>query len=126
MKKIDPYIIYAESIDTVGAAYGALNHFIHNHMLIISKLIPFPEPLPVTREMMSNMMMSGMNHGSMDHMSMEKTSTHQHKAMSDNMNMGGGMKMNHGMSMNHSMHMNMPTEPTIIRDTISPTNHLLQ
>lgn len=62
IKKNDPYIIYAESIDTVGAAYGALITT-PNFSVNYNSVVPFPEPLPVTRQMMSSMM-DGM---SMDH-----------------------------------------------------------
>lgn len=62
IKKNRPYIIYAESIDTLGAAYGAL--ITQPHQVVnYKKVRPFPEPLPVTRDMMS-LMMSSMN---MDH-----------------------------------------------------------
>lgn len=51
IQKNAPYIIYAESMDTVGAAYGALipasQQFVN-----YKSVTPFPEPLPVTREMM--------------------------------------------------------------------------
>lgn len=63
IQKNSPYIIYAESADTLGAAYGALitasNQFVN-----YQQVIPFSEPKPVTREMMTNMM-SGMDHESM-------------------------------------------------------------
>lgn len=53
--KNKPYIIYAESNDTVGAAYGALvtspDQFVN-----YKQVVPFSEPLPVTRDMMSMMM----------------------------------------------------------------------
>lgn len=61
IEKNDPYIIYAESTDTAGAAYGALVSSSHN-AVNYQAVSPFPEPLPVTREMMS-MMMGKMNHG---------------------------------------------------------------
>ena len=226
IQKNDPYIIYAESIDTVGAAYGALVTSPHQY-INYKNVAPFPEPLPVTREMMS-MMMGNMYQGtvpsnkpmadmetkpknsnqvkksnpdemSMDHkgsnpsssLSMEEqmklnpdmkmdggmpmdhtmpmsatkssgtsvaadknmqhemnmdaapTSSHSmtmnangshdmssmpgmssahanHSGMSGSMNMGGGMKMGHDMKMGHSMDMGMPTEPSIIGDSISP------
>jgi len=53
--KDKPYIIYAESNDTVGAAYGALVTS-PNQVVNYKEVSPFPEPLPVTREMMSPMM----------------------------------------------------------------------
>jgi FtsP/CotA-like multicopper oxidase with cupredoxin domain/uncharacterized protein involved in copper resistance len=63
IQKNQPYIIYAESADTLGVAYGALvtssQQFVNYR-----QVRPFPEPLPVTREMMANMM-GGMTHGSM-------------------------------------------------------------
>lgn len=58
-----PYIIYAESSDTVGAAIGAL--VTHSQQLVdYSKVTPFAEPLPVIREMMDNMMMANMHKNS--------------------------------------------------------------
>lgn len=156
IQKNEPYIIYAESADTLGAAVGAL---LTNPQQVVDyqHVIPFPEPLPVTREMMNNMM-SGMNHGagsssdamqnqnsqtmsmhSSPAMKMEPTSSHDmhmlmshasvkntsadhatHQAMS-NMKMNSNMNMNKNMAMGHAMTMNMPTEPTIIGDTIMPT-----
>lgn len=85
IQKNEPYIIYAESIDTLGAAYGALvtspDQTVNFH-----QVTPFPEPKPVTREMMS-LMMEGMNHGSsgMDmktHSSMMSSGTSQAHSMS--------------------------------------------
>ena len=68
IQKNKPYIIYAESRDTVGAAVGAL--ITQSHQAINYKEVPpFPEPQPVTREMM-DFMMGDMNrrHGeSMSH-----------------------------------------------------------
>lgn len=53
IKKNTPYTIYAESLDTVGAACGAL--ISHPYQSVNCKLVkPFPEPLPV--------MMHGRNH----------------------------------------------------------------
>ncbi len=54
IKNPSPYIIYAESIDTIGAAYGAL--LTTPHQSVDNHVTPFPEPLPVTRDMMSYMM----------------------------------------------------------------------
>jgi CopA family copper-resistance protein len=201
IQKNNPYIIYAESIDTVGAAYGSLTTSPHQ-IVNYNQVTKFPEPLPVTRDMMS-MMMGSMNHGSLpmdmsmnpiankkSHASSMGSMTHEmamshddsnhhsmspsmkmdsgmrmdanmpmdhskmkmeistspsmhispkkshrissiskksmpashsgHSEMSDNMNMSGGMQMSHGMSMSHSHDMSMPTEPTIIGDTVSP------
>jgi FtsP/CotA-like multicopper oxidase with cupredoxin domain len=88
--KNKPYIIYAQSADTLGAAYGALITK-PQQSVNYQSVKPFPEPKPVTQEMMHNMMgshhdtskMSGMNHPAMNHHAME-----------------------------------MPTEATIVRDTI--------
>ena len=117
-----PYIIYAESMDTVGAAYGALitspTQFIN-----FQAVTPFPEPYPVTREMMRNMMSTGMNDNSMSGMKMD----HDMSAM--NAHDMAGMKMDHDMpgmhmapkttAMNGQMDMRMPTEATILGDSIS-------
>ncbi len=54
IQKNEPYIIYAESMDTVGAAYGALLTSPQQKMNY-QDVKTFPEPLPVTREMMSMM-----------------------------------------------------------------------
>jgi FtsP/CotA-like multicopper oxidase with cupredoxin domain len=59
IQKESPYIIYAESQDTLGAAYGALVTS-QASMVNYQKITPFPEPPPVTREMHS-MMMSNMH-----------------------------------------------------------------
>lgn len=58
----NPYIIYAESADTIGAALGALVSNTHD-CIPYNEVIPFPEPLPVIRAM-HNMMhgMSGSMH----------------------------------------------------------------
>ncbi len=127
IEKNDPYIIYAESIDTVGAAYGALLTS-PNQVAKYKRVSPFPEPLPVTREMMS-MMMGKMNRGllpdkkttnkdvnetnqspsmsSMSHeMPLNNTDSHSnHQAMSDPIKMVSSIKMDNGMSMDHSMDM---------------------
>ncbi|HAU2406564.1 TPA: multicopper oxidase domain-containing protein [Legionella pneumophila] len=64
IQKNRPYIIYAESIDTVGAAVGALVTS-PNQLVDYQQVPPFPEPLPATRQMMETMMMSEMHQGSM-------------------------------------------------------------
>lgn len=63
IQKNNPYIIYAESIDTVGAALGALVTS-PNQFVDYKHVSPFPEPLPVTRDMMS-LMMGKMNQGTL-------------------------------------------------------------
>lgn len=96
IEKDDPYIIYAESLDTLGKAVGVL--LTHPNQSIVNKFIPtFPEPEPTTREMMVNMM-SGKEQGSMKHMGHSTMNNHSK------------------MPMNHSMR--MPIEPTIIGDKI--------
>lgn len=82
-----PYIIYAESLDTLGAAVGALTTH-PKQSIDFQQITSFPEPKPVTQTMMTNMM-SGMAHG---------------------------------MNMSHPMSMQMPTEATIVGDTITPPN----
>lgn len=106
IQKNHPYIIYAESIDTIGAVYGALLSSAHQ-VVNFRNVTPFPEPLPVTREMMS--LMSGP------------------KIMAKSMPMQHVMPMHQAMSMheampNHTMKMSMPTEPTVIGDSIIRSN----
>lgn len=152
IKKNDPYIIYAESIDTLGAAYGALITSPNQHVNY-DQVTPFPEPKPAMRDMMALMMgdhgsssmsmsmdMPSMNENKnqnhtmstmLHSMKMNSTGSHKMDSMMDmsshanhagmsGMNMVSGMKMDHGMSMNHAMNMDMPTESSIIGDTISP------
>ncbi|HAT1868130.1 TPA: multicopper oxidase domain-containing protein [Legionella pneumophila] len=103
IQKNKPYIIYAESIDTLGKAYGALVTD-SNQAVNYQQVTPFPEPLPVTREMMANMMKS-MNGGAMDRnqphglMSKNKSST----AMKPSMTMPSHSKTMSSQSANHSM-----------------------
>lgn len=145
IQKNDPTIIYAESIDTVGAAYGALITVPHQ-CVDARQVAPFPEPLPVTREMMS-MMMGNRDQGSLP---MNKKSIHAEPkntmSMAEQMKIDPNMKMDHDMPMNSSinksvttktnhenshkmssmesmsggMNMSMATESSIIGDTISP------
>lgn len=128
IQKDSPYIIYAESPDTLGAAYGAL--ITHPQQQVNYQSVkPFPIPEAV---MMGSHMMGhgGMGHGMMDHGGMEhegssmpmdsKSSDHQMSRSSDQ----------HGMDMkkmdskasksskpsDHQMHMStshheMKTEP---------------
>jgi FtsP/CotA-like multicopper oxidase with cupredoxin domain/uncharacterized protein involved in copper resistance len=53
IKTNNPTIIYAESADTVGASCGALITS-PSQPVNCRSVTPFPEPLPVTREMMSH------------------------------------------------------------------------
>jgi CopA family copper-resistance protein len=139
IQKNQPYIIYAESMDTVGAAYGAL--ITSPHQFVNYKgVAPFPEPLPVTREMMS-MMMGEMDQGTLSATmamgssvtahkptktkSMTMASTpHEmamdHKADSHSSQPSMAEQMKMSPNMNHSMNMTMPTEPSIIGDAMSP------
>lgn len=147
----DPYIIYAESIDTLGAAYGALVNS-PNQLVNYKDVPPFSEPLPVTRGMMS-MMMGSMTRGTLPNrathtqaMNMQTSQVHSMNTMSHQMKMNSSshsmtdmkmdtkkseqttdsmshnMKMDHSMAMNNTMDMNMPTEPGVIGDTIAPAN----
>jgi CopA family copper-resistance protein len=75
-----PYIIYAESIDTLGKAYGALITD-PQQPVNFNQVQPFPEPLPVTREMMNNMMMSSMGHDSMNMSEHSMNETHPANTM---------------------------------------------
>jgi len=101
-----PYIIYAESIDTLGAAYGALTTS-SQQSVNYKKVIPFPEPGPIM--MMGDM--PGMDMGGNSH------------------SMSMAMK-NDNMSMSATMpEMNMPdmdmnTTPTKYADlkAIAKTN----
>ncbi|WP_420324293.1 multicopper oxidase domain-containing protein [Legionella santicrucis] len=121
IKKDKPYIIYAESRDTVGAAVGAL--ITHPHQVVnYQQVSSFPEPLPVTREMM-DFMMGEVKQGSLPQHRKKNTSIStpmemKHSLMSmandtHEMDMNDiGMhhsskKMSHG-SMAHSMHKKMP------------------
>jgi CopA family copper-resistance protein len=110
----DPYIIYAESIDTVGAAYGALVTS-PNRLVNYTQVTPFPEPLPVTRGMMA-MMMGSKFQGSLPSDNVSVASTANKKSntdkpshtMSPDMKMDPSMKMDSNMPMDHSM----PTSDT--------------
>ncbi|HQS84487.1 MAG TPA: multicopper oxidase domain-containing protein [Alphaproteobacteria bacterium] len=53
IQKEKPYIIYAESSDTLGSVIGVLTP--NPNQKIDYKVAPFPSPLPVTREMMLEM-----------------------------------------------------------------------
>jgi CopA family copper-resistance protein len=91
IQKNNPYIIYAESKDSLGAAYGALvtqpNQFVD-----YKQVTPFSEPLPVTREMMSMMM------GDMVHAPLIRN-IHASKSPSGKQTMEEMMKMDPNMNM---------------------------
>lgn len=153
IKKDKPYIIYAESRDTVGAAVGAL--ITHSKQVVpYHQVKAFPEPLPVTREMMDFMMgeMSTNTSKSMEmkHHSMPMDNSHEmnmndgsmmmrhnskkllHTSMTNEPKMHSIHKgMTNSMSSMHEMggtnsmeHMSMPIEPTRIGDTIAPSNSI--
>ncbi len=69
---LSPAIIYAESIDQMGAAYGALVTQ-PQQMVNLSSVIPFPEPKPMMMNM-SGMAMSGMNQSNMSGKTMPRMS----------------------------------------------------
>lgn len=133
IQKSSPYIIYAESIDTVGAAYGALVSS-PNQLVNYKAVAPFPEPLPVTRDMMS-MMMSNMVRGTLPDMSGSMSHDMQmnnsgnkhthHQSMAESMEMDSSMKMDESMSMNHSMPMSdsKPHDMPMKHDADKHTNH---
>jgi CopA family copper-resistance protein len=146
IQKNDPSIIYAESIDTLSAAYGALVTS-PNQSVNYKQVAPFPEPAPVTRPMMA--MMMGKMH--QDSLPMNATSTKMNKnaatarsSLNHEMatNRGGiqtsdqhsmnksamkpGMNLNTHGHMNHAMNMSMPTESTIIGDSLSPSSSTYQ
>lgn len=110
--KNEPYIIYAESLDTVGAAYGALLTS-SNQLVNYKDVAPFPEPLPVTREMMS-MMMNGMKEGSLPH-PLEKTKTHS--------NMSEIKKSSNSHSMKDMNKESMPVSMSMSHETQHGANH---
>ncbi len=122
IKKDEPYIIYAESTDTVGAAYGALITS-STQSVNYDGITRFPEPKPVTREMMS-FMMGDMKHGSLPLLNMPHPMAN-HK-------MGPG-SMLHEMPMPHEDHKNkakrskdhQPMTSSMKMDKTMPMNHVL-
>lgn len=126
IQKNKPYIIYAESIDTRGKAYGALVTDPHEP-INYNQVTPFPEPMPVTREMMHNMMMSKMDHGSMGmkaHSMMNgtgqsKSMQHSMNQHSDSMNMSTSKEKMRNMS-NHSGH---PSQSMKSTSASTPMKH---
>lgn len=107
IKQNKPYIIYAESADTVGAAIGALVTMPHQY--VDYKVTPFAEPLPVTRDMMANMM---------------ATMGHEAEHMSPTMTMSHGAMPMHKMAV--PMKHVMPTESQGLGDhLVMPTSDLL-
>lgn len=78
IKHNKPYVIYAESIDTVGSVIGVLKTSLY-HQVDYQLMEPFSEPPPVTREMMINMH-QGM---SMHHHPMKMTMPTESLSMGD-------------------------------------------
>lgn len=105
IKDNEPKIIYVESTDQMGAVYGALvtspRQFVN-----YQAVSPFPEPLPVTREMMSfGMMHGGMSHGGMNQSSMSHENMgHQQKKQNANSHEDMGHSGVNQGEMNHSEH----------------------
>lgn len=84
IERNEPYIIYAESMDAVGAAYGALLTEA-DQKINYKNVKPFPEPLPVTRGMMDMMMV---NMGGMQQKKQEAKNSNSAKNNMPPMNMG--------------------------------------
>lgn len=121
-----PFVIYAESIDTLGKTYGLLTA--HPNILPDLSLIKaFPEPLPVTRTMMKNMM-SEMHEGNTSkpmsepmHMDMPMHHEHHQMMQHDMPTEPMDVPMHHEHHQQHRMMQHdMPTEPTIVGDSFLP------
>ena len=98
-----PAIIYAESSDTIGAAMGAL--ITHQDQQVNYKAVkPFPEPIPVTQEMMNNMM-QGMGHEPMHDMKKMKTPGENYSSMQMNTTMKNINPKSNSMHSAHADHM---------------------
>lgn len=113
----NPAIIYAESSDTLGHAIGALITK-PNQIVDYNAVKPFPEPEPVTQEMMHNMQVS-MNYSSMPHenthtvmSSNQKNIMHGQHSMAD-MNDMSNMK---DMPMSHNAHSHQNLSMTMKHD----------
>jgi CopA family copper-resistance protein len=123
IKKNDPYIIYAESIDTVGAAYGALvtspNQFVN-----YNQVGKFPEPLPVTREMMSMMM------GKIKRCSLPHKNVMENPAVNKNSQAHSMSAMSHKMEMNPASpamaNMKMDSKPMQPMSDEMPKSHNME
>lgn len=111
IQKNKPYIIYAESRDKVGAIYGALITK-DQHQVNYQHIEPFPEPQPVTRDMMS-FMMGNAHTGTLPTLHGGKSS-----APNKMKKQRPGRDINMPMMMGHDM--NMPTEPTRKGDLLAP------
>lgn len=119
IQKNEPYVIYAESSDTLGAAYGAL---ITDpcQRVNFAQVIPFPEPLPTTRAMMTNMMMADRDHTKKNKIDKMKTigNHSMHRSMSHAMKMNSNMKMDEPMSLEQAIKMakDMTTGKPMLKD----------
>ena len=91
IKRSTPYPIYAESLDQVGAAYGALVTSSHQ-WVDFSAITPFPTPKP--RMMMHSMDMSGMRSPSSSHPNMPEKAP-QPMAMNPSMEMNSTNMTHH-------------------------------
>lgn len=119
------YLIYAESNDKVGAIYGALVTAPEQEPSF-KTITPFPEPLPVTRELMS-MLMSDRQQGiSSNDPGMRMAMLMGHSMQGDHpgeqgmqMTMPMGHSMHGGSPGKHRMQMTMPTEPLVHGDSFS-------
>lgn len=136
-----PYIIYAESLDTLGAAYGALLTSA-NQFVDYNAVAKFPEPQPVMRQMMANQMAQMENDKPMSHdmhkghnmpMTDDKHMSHNmsmsHDQPSHNQSMSHNMSTSHDNSMSHNknnMSHSMATEPTIFHDELSPPSNYIK
>ncbi|WP_233419396.1 multicopper oxidase domain-containing protein [Legionella adelaidensis] len=110
IEKDRPYIIYAESIDTRGVAIGALLTK-PGQNINYQQIAPFPEPKPVTRDMMAHM---GMQMHSQAPSNMQMHAHHKTRKIKQE----STESKKNAMAMNHTME--MPTEPSIVGDTIEP------
>jgi FtsP/CotA-like multicopper oxidase with cupredoxin domain len=128
IEKNNPYIIYAESIDTVGAAYGALVTS-PNQFVDYQQVTKFPEPLPVTREMMS-MMMGNMKRGALPNNNIiEKSNVnkanqaHSMSSMSYDMQMNSTTPSMANMKMDSSSMKSMSDEMLMNHNAANHTDH---
>jgi CopA family copper-resistance protein len=106
IQKNSPYIIYAESLDTLGAAFGALTTR-PKQRVNYKGVKPFPEPLPITREMTKFLSEN-----------ISKTNDSQNQPLSKAQQEKRALKI---LTKTHNS-LNIPTESTISKDTLTPIN----
>lgn len=99
--KNQPYRIYAESLDTLGAAVGALVTT-PGQQIDFANISPFPEPPPVTRSMME-VMMGDKFEGKLPDTSRAAHAMKMHHDMNMDMPMDHDMHMGGGGGMQHDM-----------------------